>query len=216
MSIDKYDKLSTQIHKLSSLPPEKQIEHFASVNKDLSKVAPSLAVHLNSIGMNGLQYLHNKLPKPNVEFAGEDAYEPSKSQKTQWLDHYAAVNDPISALDHIKNGTLTSQHMEALNMVHPALLDDMKQKVMEQMTPKNMKGLPYSTKIALSKFMGAPAHGSLLPQVIANDQMNYAQPQVAASGTPKRVEKSSLGGLSKLNVAKRSATETQEMEESDV
>jgi len=215
LSIDKYNKLSQQVHSLASLPPEKQMEHFANLHKDVARVSPDIAAHLSVTGQRGLMFLHDKLPKPSIEFMGEDAYEPSNAQKSQWLNYHEAVNDPIGALERVKDGTLTGQHVEALAAVHPELLQHMQQRVMENMTPKNMKTVPYNTKIALSKFLNKPVSTSMLPGAVMTDQQNFAASQVqpqAPQGTPKRGQKSTLGGLSKLNVAERAATQTEDLE----
>lgn len=211
-----YDKKSSKIREMVALPPDMLGNQLAKAHTDMADVAPSFVPHVTDIAQKGLNFLHLKMPKPNAEFMGDHDWEPSKSQQARWLHYHDAVNNPIGALDHVKNGTLSNQHMEALSAVHPEVLADMRQKVMENMTQKNMKNLPYSTKIAVSKFLGQPMHESLMPKVILADQMNYAQPAgQAALGAPQR-KGSTQGGLAKLNTAKMAATETQELEQEKV
>ncbi len=212
---NEYQKKSNKVLELAALPPEQLVNTLSKHNSDLSQVAPNLAPAIHAVAVKGINFLHSKLPKPNQEFLGDDQWKPSKSQQAQWLHYHEAVNNPISILSHIKEGTLSNNHLEALNTVHPELMNEMKQKVMEQMNPKAMKKLNYSSKISLSKFLGQPLTGSLIPQVIQADQAVYASQgaPTAPAGAPKR-KGSTLGGLAKLDLGKRAATETHELEES--
>ena len=209
-----YNKLSEHIRTLAAKPPEQLIDHLADTHKDLTAVAPNLAPHISTVGIKALNYLHQTMPKPAFEAPGQTTWEPSKSQKTQWLDKHEMVNDPISVLDHVKHGTLTSSHLEALQAVHPELLQDMRNKVMENAHPKNMEKLSYIKKIAVSKFLGQPMSQALLPGVLAADQASFNPPAQQATGAPKQ-KGSTLGGLSKLSMSKRAETETQK-DETDV
>ncbi len=206
--MDKFAKESAKIRQLASLSPESLMDHIAKGNRTLTDVAPNLSGPMQATAMKGMQYLHSKLPGPATEFMGSDEYEPSKSQKSDWLKQHEAVNDPIGALEHVKNGTLTQAHMEALNAVHPELLQNMREQVAENMDTKSMKNLPYSTKIALSKFLGQPQDQSLVPGVVTADQATFAQ-QAPGQSAGSPAPKSSKSGLDKLTLSKRSETETQ-------
>lgn len=212
---DEYSKKSSKIRELMTLNPTQLADHFTRNDHGIENVAPNLAPPMMSTAMNGLNYLHQKMPAPTMEFMGKDQWEPSSVQKRQWLEHYETVNDPVKVLDHVKNGKLTSNHMEAMQSVYPELLQEMQEKVSENMTPKNMKNLHYASKISLSKFLGKPLDGSLVSNVVLADQMQFNQqtPQASASG-PKR-KNSTLGGLEKLNQSKLVETETNK-EETDV
>lgn len=205
---DNYKKNSDKISKLATMAPEALINHLAQTHQDLSEIAPNIAPHIQGIAIKGINYLHDKMPKPVQEFAGQEDYEPSKGQKDQWNQQYDVVNDPISILDHVKNGTLTSSHLEALQAVHPELLDSMRSKVMENATPKNIQKLHYSTKMSLSKFLGKATDASFVPAAIMADQANYNMPAQQAAGAPKGKGKGSTqAGLRELSLAKRASTE---------
>jgi len=206
--MSEFDRKSENIQKLANLPPDKLVDHLAETHQKLNESAPGIAPHVNNVAVNGINFLNGQLPKPATEFPGDENLKPSKTQQDQWLDHYDMVNNPMSVLDHVKNGTLNSQHMEALSAVHPDLLHEMQQRVMEQAQPKQMKHLEYSTKIAVSKFLGTPLHQSLMPGVIANDQAQFNLGPGQAAGTPQRRS----AGLDKMSLSKRAATKTQESE----
>lgn len=179
--------------------------------EELHHTIPNVAQALQTKGATALNYLNMKLPKPASEMIGDHEYEPSKSEKSGWMDIHDVVNDPISALDHVRHGTLTSNHMDALMNVHPELLDEMREKVMGEMEPKVVQKLPSSTKTSLGLFLGSPVSESLTPQSILMNQMAMQKPgqgsQGSASGT-----KSTLGGLEDLKLGQRSSTETENLD----
>jgi hypothetical protein len=71
------------------------------------------------------------------------------------------------------------------------------------MDPKDVKGLPYGTKIALTKFMGSPIDSSLSQQSIMNNQANFMTNRTPPPQQQAPQQKSSLGGLSKLSLSNR-------------
>jgi len=208
-----FDKKSSQIREMSMKTPQEFSDHLAETHKDVANALPNIAPHISSIAARAVNFLASKLPRPAVEFPGQAEWQPSKSQQASFLHYYDAINNPIGILDHVKDGTLSMHHMEALNAVHPDLLRDMQTKVMENATPKNMQKLNYSKKIALSKFLGQPMTQSLLPGAVLASQASFNKPMGAPSASAPKRKSSSLGGLSKLNRAQESATETQRDEE---
>jgi hypothetical protein len=102
--------------------------------------------------------------------------------------------------------------MEALQAVHPALLQDMRQKVMENMDLKKAKKLPYAQKVSLAQFIGKPLDVNMTPQAIQSNQMSFTNPQLSQQNT-QASKKSTLGGLKQLDVSERTATATQKERE---
>lgn len=209
-----YERKSSQIREIANSP---DINNMASTltksTEGLHHVVPNVSQSLQIAGTRALNFLQSKMPKPSTEMIGDQAWEPSKAQKSGWLNLHDIVNDPISALDHVRHGTFNSQHLEALSTVHPELLNEMQQKVMENMDPAAVKSLPTSTKMALGTFLGSPVSSSVLPQSLLANQSVYqakgAQLQQGLTG------KSNEGGLKELNLAKRAATDTEELESED-
>ena len=210
--MSKYKVRSKPIRELAQNPdPSVMADALSKNTEDIQGAAPNIAQSLKIAGSRAINYLHSKMPKPTQEMIGDADYEAPLAQQTKWLDLHNMVSDPVSALDHIRNGTLTNDHMDALNNVHPELLQEMQQKVMENMQPDQVKGLPTTTKIALSKFLGQPIASNLTPQAVMSNQASYQTSQAPAMQAQN--QKSTLGGLSKLDLGARSATETQDLEE---
>lgn len=208
--MSKYHRIAHPIRDLAQNPDVNVISQALTKGVEgLHSVAPNIAQSLQTTGSKAINYLHSKMSKPMNELIGDQEFEPTKTSQRRWLDIHNIVNDPISALDHVKHGTLTSDHMDALTQVHPELLNDMRQKVMEHMDPNQVRNLPMSTKLSLGAFLGSPITQSQTPQTVLGNQATFQaqQPQAPQSGS-----KSTLGGLKELNLAERSSTQTQELE----
>lgn len=208
--MSEYDKKSKMIRELAN---PINSDHFQKSlergTEGMTGILPHVSQGLQILAVKALNYLDAKMPKAVNEFPGDPSFEPTKSQQRQWLEAHKIVENPVSALDHVRHGTLTSDHMDALSQVHPELLNEMREKVMEHMDPQKVKKLPMSTKASLSQFLGSPVTESILPQAIMTNQMamQTTQPQ-GPQGT-----KTTEGGLKQLNLAKRAATETTVLDE---
>lgn len=205
-----FDKHADQIRELSNDPPS-LIQHLHDSTKHLFEPAPNISQSVHAAMTNGVQFLNSKLPRPNNELLLSEKYEPSFAQKEKFNTYFRAVNDPISALDQIKDGTLGSDTMEALHIVHPDLLSDMQKMVMENLNPAKAKNLSYAKKLSIAKFIGHPLDDNMLPQSIMANQMAMtpSQPEMNA-GAPKK--KASSAGMKDMKIAGRYQTRTQQLE----
>lgn len=185
-----------------------------SSTKGLHEVAPNLSQALQMVGSRALGFLHQQMPKPSTDLIGDQEFEPSKSSQRKWMDLHDLISNPISVLDHVRHGTLTSDHMNALETVHPELLDDMREKVIGEMKPDRVKALPSSTKRSLGMFLGNPISSTATPQAMMANQMALQSiPQPQSSG-PSSV-KSTLGGMKQLHLGTREATEVTQLDETE-
>lgn len=209
--MSKYERRSSQIRELANNPNlNATAEVFTKGTHGLHEIAPNISQSLQTTGGRALQYLNAKLPKPVSELIGDQEHEPSKTEKREWMGAHDLVNDPISVLDHVRHGTLTPHHMEALTQVHPELLDEMRQKVMEHMEPSKVKKLPSTTKSALGLFLGSPVSEAHTTQSIMMNQMSLQTNQAALQ--QQKGPKSTEGGLKELKLGQRSQTGTDRTE----
>lgn len=179
------------------------MDHVAKNTDNLYEAAPHVSQSLHQTMINGVQFLDSKIPRPSSQLPLSSPWEPSVSQKADFNRYYRAVNDPVAVLKDVKDGTLSRQSIEALQIVHPELLSEMRQRVIENLNPKKAVNLPYATRVALSKFMGEPLDESMVPKVLASNQLALQMPPLATQSQP-RAPRSTVGGLKELNIAKRS------------
>lgn len=212
-----YDNRVKAIQQLNN-DPGTMINKLDNTTKHMYEAAPNISQGLHSAMINGAQFLNSKIPQNPNPMPLSSKFEPSISQKETFERYYKAVDNPLSALKEVKSGTLSAETMESLQAVHPQLLQEMRKEVLSNINPKKMQAMPYDKKLCLAKFLGQPLDENMLPQMIAHNQMvlqaNPSQGQQAAQSVDRNG--STLGGLKELNVAKRSATRTQELEEDSV
>lgn len=213
VTADHYFNHVDNIKKLGN-DPNSLFEHLDKTSEKLYSSIPNITQGLTSAISSGVQFLNSKLPKPVHELLLSQEWEPSTSQKEKFNRYYEAVNDPISSLKDIKNGVLSNETMEALQAVHPDLLQEMRGRVIENIDYKKAKNLNYSSKISLSKFLGQPVDNGLLPSVIQANQMVYNQVPQSQQRKQQNGTKSSASGLSKIDISQRSATRTERPDES--
>jgi hypothetical protein len=208
--VDKFKKRSKMIREMSSVDPNLMIDHLSNTHSMINSVAPNISPHIHGLATKSINFLQEKLPKPQNDYLGTPEWTPSKSQIQLWNHYHDIIDDPISVLKHVKDGSFTNHHLEVLNNVYPELYQEMQNMMMEQMHPKNLEKMPYSTKIALSKFMGMPLEASLLGQNILSNQGQFAQGQQVNQGN--QGNKSTVGGMKEIDLGQRSATMIQKDE----
>lgn len=207
-----YKKTTEQLKKLNA-DPNALMNHVSDTTEAMYHSAPNIGQGLQTAMIKGIQFLGSKVPKPQSNFPLSAEYEPSEAQKAQFARYYNAVNQPLDAMKDVQNASLTNETMEAMQAVHPDLLQEMRSKIMETMKLEQAKGMPYAKKMALSKFMGTPLDANMIPPVMAATQASYNAPQLSDQAAPKTGRKTNLGGLKQLKVASRYGTRTEQEEE---
>lgn len=213
MSNDAYDKNVSNIKKMIS-DPTAMMDHLSKSTDAMYAAAPNITQSLHNSMIAGVQFLNSKIPAPSDQMPLSDDWKPSKSQRYTFDSYYRTVEDPLSALEDVKNQILTNESLEALSAVHPALLQEMRSKIVEQLDPEKAKKLPYPAKLSLSKFLGQPLDQNMLPQSIMASQSAINAPQMGNQSAPQSGRKSTLGGLKQLQASSRVATRTQDVQDS--
>lgn len=195
-----YDTKATQIRQLASMPADQLNDHLATSHPNIAEAAPNIAPHVFSAATNAIQFLNSKLPSHGNELPQDRSPGPSQASKTAWLDLHKTVSDPTSVLDHVKNGTLNSHHLEAMQSVYPDLHQEMVSKIGEHLTAAQGKKLSYPKRMAISKFIGQPLDSTMTPQsfqaILASNGPSAAS---AAQKEPKKASGVQLNQLNKVN-----------------
>lgn len=199
---DSFESKSSQIRQLASLSPEQLSDHLSRLHNTLDSGAPQIAPHLYSTAANAIQFLNSKLPPGGNELPEDGPSPLPASQKRTWLDLHEAVNKPLSVLDHVREGTFNSGHLQALQSVYPDLHQEMVQKVIDHVGELKQKGvsIPYSKRMALSQFIGRPLDSTLTPpsfQAILSSSSGSTQG--SNQGAQKAPKKASGVELKQIN-----------------
>lgn len=205
-SASDYKEKTKDIKKIANNPQAMSDAIDKSVNGFYDH-APNISSGLQQAMVRGTQFLNSKIPTHEIGLFEKEP-EMSASEIAQFKNYYDTVHDPISALDQVKNGTIIPDTVEALSAVFPRLYDEMKQEMLAAMTSiKDPDTIPYSTRQAVSFFLGEPIDKSLSPQAIQANQMAFQSP---SQGEPQAGP--SKGGMGKITLGKRMGLNHGEME----
>jgi hypothetical protein len=83
------------------------------------------------------------------------------------------VDAPLTVFDDLKAGTLTREHVEALQNVYPSIYTRLQEASMNYLQ-KEGENLSYQKRITLGLLLDLPSDASLEPDNIAGLQSNFA------------------------------------------
>lgn len=197
-----HSKINERLSEWVSNPALMQ-EHVMEITGQVGRHgAPNAATISAQKLFTAVNYLNTHMPKPprqNSPFAPPVRWKPSSFQLKAFEEKFEAVADPFRVLDHLENGTLTRNHMEAIKTVYPALHGVMQRRVFNAVAEDKLL-LNYTDRLKLSLVMDMPLDLSM--QNIGRHQKTFAQLAEAQ-------EKSAQGGnfAPKVTISSQYASE---------
>ncbi len=173
-----------------SANPEKMLNIGA--NNPLPEVSAVFA----QTGINAVQQLNAMRPKTERANPFDSAPVPSAPEKAAYHNALNIAQQPLSILTKVKDGTITSNDIQALSAIHPQIYRSLMEKVQAQMIETIHKGqiIPYQTRLGLAVFLAQPLDSTMLPNsIIAAQPKNAPVPGISP---PK--QKGSTNALTKL------------------
>lgn len=197
-------KFANQLNSLNG-NPSAMMTKLTSATEDLYPAAPQVTAAAHTLAIRATQFLASKAPQSPPDGPLSAPVQPSAAQLATFDRYRQAVDDPVAALGNIKNGLLSNEEMETLQVVYPKLLMGMRQQVISQISKmKDPSQIPFQTKITLSRFMGQPLSASLTPQSLISSQSVYAQPsQQTQNLAQNEANKTNVAELAKSKMASR-------------
>lgn len=132
-------------------------------------------------------YLASMQPqKHQSKLAFDDA--PDDTEQNRTYDKALRVAaQPLSVLNHIKNGTIEPEQIKHLSSMYPELTDHLQKKITERITQAQLKGEKPSYKVrqGLSMLMGTSLSGEMTPSSIQAAQAVFAPKQAPTSPAKK-------------------------------
>ncbi len=136
---------------------------------------------------NAVAYLNSVKPDTNPKNP-MDARQPANDvEKAKYNRALDIAQQPLSVLNHIKQGTLLPSDIQAMQAMYPGLYSQLQQQLTSQMIDHMSKGkaVPYTTRMGLSMFIGQPLDSTMTPQAIISAQPKpQEQPQQQGQGNP--------------------------------
>lgn len=141
---------------------------------------PELAVQLDAKAKAVGENIRKRLPKPTMAgkvlpMSGAKAIPPSDESKSSFLRYYSAAVDPLSALDHLADGKLAKEHVDALKENYPDLLQEARGRVLESIANGAGKKMTHERRFQVGMFLEAPTDVMLLPEMMAATRGVYDQ-----------------------------------------
>lgn len=180
--------------------PEQLIERVNKTSSLLYDAAPETSGALDMVVQNSVAFLNSKLPRQATQKGVLAAMQPPKMpadyEVAKFERYLKAVENPLSVVEDLKNGDLTSEGAEALRTVYPALYDGLRQQVMNDLASKGLE-VPYQKRLQLGLLLNIASDESLLPENVIALQQNFATPPPEESKSAVNPTVSGLGSLGK-------------------
>lgn len=192
--------------------PDALTDRLARSTARIASVAPTVAQEAQQTLVRATEFLASKLPQPinsGSELMFPKAYHPSSLELAKFERYVQAVEHPLSVMDDLEKGTLTSEHIEAIKVVYPALYTQLQQEVIRQVASPEGQKMPYGKKVQLGILLDTATDESLTPHAIEFLQSNFAPIQQEGTSAGSSDGTVSASRADKLNSADRAQTTTQ-------
>lgn len=170
----KMHKLGTMV-KNYMVNPEGLLNHMSAGLVPIADHAPNTSQAVMASMSGAVQFLASKLPQEDRGAPLDATPVPSNVEIAKFNRYAEVVEDPLSVLTRVKDGTVTMQDLDTLTSVYPSMYNNMKAQVLEKLTDYVAKngpaGIPYKTRLGLSMFLTENLDSSTLPQNIFSNQM---------------------------------------------
>lgn len=170
----------------SATNPTRLTERIVGRVGQMEQVAPRTAQAVAGAASNAAAFLYSKAPKdPLPPMPGvKREYQPPDSEIDKWSRYVEAVDDPMAVLDHVRDGTLTREHVEAIKTIYPKLYTKMVTELVGQLDELESTA-PYKDRVQLSVLFDVPFDVTMDPSFVRSMQELYETPgAVEQAGGP--------------------------------
>lgn len=190
MTTDAALKRAEKLTKLAA-SPEALSEEVGQRLGGLAEDVPGAAEALAEVASRATSFLAAKAPKPPPAPLGlaalQQPWKPPASEVARFSRYVIAVEQPLSVLDDVGAGLVTSEGVEALSAVYPGLLGEMRQRLLEKVAARQQP-LGYQQRMTLQRVLGSPLDASDTPAAIAVFQAAYAPKDEQGQPAPRSSE----------------------------
>lgn len=149
------------------------LTRLAKSTARVSIAAPNIAQETQNTLLRSVNFLQSKIPHaPSSTTMFPKPYEPSSMELAKFERYMQAVEHPLSVLEDLQKGTLTREHVEALQAVYPAIYSNLRQEILDAATGPDAD-MSYNKKLQLGILFNVPTDASMEPQNIAGLQANF-------------------------------------------
>lgn len=185
---DNFDQVAKQVNAMNDPYRLQDITSHAASMLGRDSVSDQVATQLQGKMMATAAYLNAALPR-NPEAPGpfqDNVWKPTPQELQAFNEKLGIVHDPLSVFHRLQDGTLTANHVDALQSVYPQVMQQVQKAVVETAGQPNAPVLPYPARVKLGKLVGVPLDNSV--KNVARIQASFQQQEPAPS-------KSAPGGM---------------------
>lgn len=188
-------KLDKQVRALQVDPSG--LEH---VGTSTAHYMPEHGTAMAQTAATAVNYLNSIRPMDQKKNPLDSKPVVSSTAKAKYDRALAIAAQPLVVLQHLANGSMTSQDIMHLKSMYPGAYSQMAKSVTNQMMDAVNKGteIPYRTKMGLSLFLGQPMDSTMTPQAIIGAQPVPKQQPQQSGGQSLNKPKRGTATLSKL------------------
>lgn len=137
----------------------------------LGEVAPRTAAALAAKSARDTEYLLRVAPRglepdPSDPTPHLRTIEPDPVAMLAWARKLEVVEDPLAVVDHVERGTLTRDHVEALQATSPRIYGEIQAEVVAALD-RRTRPLPLATATQIGVLFGVPTTPLLRPSSLA-------------------------------------------------
>ena len=171
-----------------------------NVASNLGHYMPDHAQAVSQTAMTAVNFLNAQRPQ-NPKMGPLDTDIPvSKAQMAPYYRMLSIAQQPLTVLQHIKDGTLLPQDVNTLKTLYPNYYNKMSQEVMSAMTNHLSEGktIPYRLRQSASLLLGQPLDSTMQPASIQSIQTAFAANKAQAQAQAQQRVKKGTSKLSKI------------------
>lgn len=194
------------------VPPPKPEQSSDPIAKNWPNQASMLMAAKSRIS----NYLKATKPQPPANKLPYDEAFKDQDAERHYNKAIDIANQPLSIIEHVRNGTLLPDHMKHFISMYPEIHNNLRGKISKRMLEQQLKEekLPYKVRQSLSMFLGTPLDSSMTQASIAAAQPAPQQPQ-QPQPTQKPKKTKSKTNLNKLPSDYRTPEQAAEVDKTD-
>jgi hypothetical protein len=179
----------------------------SAVSAPFQNLSPETAKAYADKFTQSVNYLYQTMPKPpnapTQLFAPTDTWKPHPNDMQAWRDKIETVANPMSVLNHLHSGTLSQDHINALQTVYPMIHQMMKDNIVKYAMQHPDVKLPVQEQKSVNKFFGIP---DPLAPFASNLQAKYGSANQETQSQTSTVPAQNIGKLKSQNIAPATAS----------
>mgnify|MGYP003111421998 CR=1 FL=1 len=182
------------------------------LDPNLQSAAPKTYVKSKELAGRALMFLDRKMPRSmskqlNVNPFLRKTFPSSDQEIYKFKKYLHAVQNPMSIVDDLERGALSTEAVEVMQFVYPELYSEVQSQVFNQLEKTGDKNeVEYPQRLQLGILMGMPTDMALLPQAIKGLQALYKEAQASQAGGSI-----TAAAANKLDLAESQATELEKV-----